>query len=62
MNEVQRLILDDINGKRMDVLHHLRTLPLDQAQFLLQAYSYAVDGDRGYGNWPDPMVDPKHWD
>lgn len=52
-----RLQREALEAQRMDVLHQLRTLPLDQARFLLNAFEYMVDGDRGYGSWRDPMAD-----
>lgn len=43
------------------ILDLIRSLPREDAAYLLNAYCWKVDGDRGYGSWPNPDKEPTEW-
>ena len=40
-------------GSKPNTLDAIRSLPRPEANILLNALCYKVDGDQGYGQWPN---------
>ena len=49
--------IDILEYSKCNILHELRTLPLEEAEILLNAFIYRCDGDQGYGSWPNPDIE-----
>jgi hypothetical protein len=49
----------------ISLLDQLRSLPLEEAEKLLDVFSYVSDGDYGYGSWEaglEYLLDPSRGD